>query len=117
MNKQEGISLSGLVVTLIVLALVTLLGLKLLPSYLQYFSIQSQFRAIANDPEMKNATPGEVRKAFSRRAQVENITAIEPGDVEVTKDGNQIVLSASYSVRVPLVANISACLDFTPTGR
>ncbi len=36
--------------------------------------------------------------------------------LEINKDGNDLVLSASYSVKVPLVANVSLLIDFAPTS-
>jgi hypothetical protein len=45
---------------------------------------------------------------------IESITAIGEDDIEVTKDGNTLVISASYSVKVPLVANVSLLIDFAP---
>jgi hypothetical protein len=36
-------------------------------------------------------------------------------DLEVTKEGGETVLTAAWSVKVPMVANISTCLDFVVT--
>jgi hypothetical protein len=54
-----------------------------------------------------------VENAFDRRAVVENITAISAKDLEITKDGDKVVLSVDYSVKVPLVKNLNACMDFS----
>jgi hypothetical protein len=43
---------------------------------------------------------------------IDNITAIRGEDLEIIKEGNSAVINVSYSVKVPLVANIAACIDF-----
>ena len=57
-----------------------------------------------------------VENAFDRRAVVENITAISPKDLEITKDGDRVILSVEYSVKVPLVGNLSALMDFNASS-
>jgi hypothetical protein len=37
-------------------------------------------------------------------------------EIELTKEGNELIISASYSVRVPLVKNISLMIDFAPSS-
>ena len=113
MKKQTGVSLSGLLVILFVLFFVALLGFKLFTPYTQYFAIQKTFKVLAANPELKGADPKAIISAFQRYAQIDGITAIDPGDIEVGKDGT---ISASYAARVPLVANISLVIDFTATS-
>ena len=60
---------------------------------------------------------GATSKARSRpRQTIENITSIGPEDIQITKDGGSLVLSAEYSVKVPLFGNLSACMDFNPSS-
>ncbi len=116
MHKQKGVSLTGLLFWSVVLVFVLLLGFKIGPAYFEYFSIRQQFRAIANDPAMKTGNRGEIEMAFYNRAVIENITTVTRKDLEIEKDGDGVVISAAYSVRVPLFGNISACMDFFPSS-
>ena len=113
MRKQRGVSLSGLLIVAFILVFVSLVGFKLTPPYLEYFTIKKLLKEITLNPETKGGGPREIKVAFVRRSSVENITAIGPDDIEISKEGDQLVLSASWSVKVPLVYNISALLDFT----
>jgi len=47
---------------------------------------------------------------------VDNITTIRGEDLELIKEGNDAVLDASYSVKVPIIANVAACIDFQATS-
>jgi hypothetical protein len=116
MNRQKGVTLSGLIIVLFLLMMVALLGFKLFTPYSQYFTIQKVFKAVAAKPEAKSGNRKDVLAAWSSYATVENISTISGEDIEVTKDGNAVVISASYSVKVPLFRNISLLIDFNPTS-
>lgn len=116
MRKQKGVALSGLLFWSVVLVFVLLFGFKIGPAYFEYFSIQQQFKAIANDPSMRAGQRREIESSFYNRSVIENIKAVTPQDLEISKDGDSVVISAAYSVRVPLFGNLSACMDFAPTS-
>ncbi len=116
MKKQLGVSLSGLLMVCAVLILVALLGFKLYKPYNEYFSLQKIFRTLALKPEVRNGTRRDFTSAWASYATIENITAIGGDDVEITKDGNSITLSANYQVKVPLFKNFSLLIDFAPTS-
>jgi hypothetical protein len=114
--KQRGFSFSGFIIGIIVLVLVGIMGLKLVPAYIQDAKIQSVFITIAHDPDMQKATLHDIKIAFGKRADIDDISAIKADDIEIAKEGETLVLSANYSVVIPLVANISLYLDFNPTS-
>ena len=116
MRKQKGVSLSGLLFWSVILVFVALLGFKIGPAYFEYFSIRQQLRAIANDPAMRAGNRREIESSYYNRSVIENITAVTQKDLVITRDGDGVVISATYSVRVPLFGNISACMDFSPSS-
>jgi hypothetical protein len=116
MTRQSGITLTGMLLTSIVLILFLLLGFKLVPVYVEYFAIQKAFKALAADPNLRGASGRQVAAAFAARASVEDIRSIGPDNLEVTKRGDGIVVSAEYEKRVPLFKNVSACFDFRPSS-
>lgn len=116
MRKQEGVSLLGFIFWLVVVLFVLLLGFKLGPAYVEYVSIKRQFQILAHDPSLAGATRRDVEGAFVRRATMEDIRSIGPNDLQVSRDGDRLIISAQYSVRVPLFGNMSALLDFNPTS-
>ncbi len=113
-NKQRGISLSGALVGMIVLALAGLFAAKLLPSYLDYFAVQKIFKAMEQGGDTKGSVK-EIRNSFDRRNSIENVQSMRGDDLEITKEGGEAVVTANWSVKIPIVANFSACLDFTVT--
>jgi hypothetical protein len=116
MHRQRGITLSGLIFASFFAILITLLGFKLFTPYVQYFTVQKLFKAIAADPEVKSGGRREVMNSWGRYAMIENVNVITSDDIDVQKEGNEVILSASYSVKVPLFAHVSLLLDFNPSS-
>ena len=114
MRRERGIGLVQLIVTLAIVGFVGLMVAKCMPSYLEYFSVKKMFAAMEQTGETKG-TVREIRSAYERRNNIEDVKAVRPEDIEITKEGGETVLTATWSSRVPLVYNISACLDFTVT--
>src|SRR5574340_1652324 len=92
--KQRGLSFFGFIFGAFLLVLVSITGLKLIPAYMEEAKIANLFTAIASDPEMQKASPYDIRMSFTKRASVDNITAIKPEDVEINSNGGRLVLSA-----------------------
>jgi hypothetical protein len=113
-RKQRGITLTGALTGMIVLAGLALFGAKLMPAYLDYFAVQKILKAMENNGETKG-TVKEIRNAFDRRNTIEGVQAMRGDDLEITKEGGEAVVSAIWSTKVPIVGNFSACLDFSVT--
>jgi hypothetical protein len=116
MKRQLGVGMSGFIIICFLVVLLAILGFKLFTPYMQYFTIQKTFKALATNPEVKNGTRRDLMQWWSRSTVIDNITAINGDDIEVTKDGNEMVISASYSVKVPLFYNVSLLIDFNPSS-
>lgn len=111
-QKQKGVSLSGLLVWAVILILVAISGLKILPAYIEFSSIQKNLTAVVKDINAQSADLNQARILFSKRAQIDNIKSISAQDIKINKENGRTVLSASYTVRIPLVSNISLTIDF-----
>ena len=114
--QQRGVSFNGFVIGAFLLVFFGITALKLIPPFLQEAQIKNIFVTMARDPDLQKATPQEISAAFSRRASIDNITAIKAEDIDISSDEGRPNLSASYSVKIPLVANISLFIEFHPSS-
>jgi hypothetical protein len=111
-KKQLGLSLSSLVFWGAILGFTGLMAAKLMPAYLEWMSVKKIFAAMEGAGETKG-TVGEIRRTYEKRNAIENVTSVRGDDLEITKEGGEATISASWAVRVPMVYNINACIDFT----
>jgi hypothetical protein len=114
-GRQRGLSLGGLLVVLFLLIILALLGMKLIPAYMEYGTAKNAIQGIAR--ERAAGTPAEIRRAFDARAAIDDITAVKSSDLDITKEGGEVVISFAYRKEVPLFANVGVYMDFAANSR
>jgi Domain of unknown function (DUF4845) len=117
MKKEKGLTLTGMVLASIAGGILLLLAFKIVPVYTEYFAIERNLKAMAIDPKVRNAGPKAVAGAWALRAAVDDLNSLDGEYIEMTKEGEAIVLTGEYSKKVPLVRNVSACFDFKPSSK
>lgn len=110
MKHQRGVALSSLIFWGVVVTLVAILGMKVGPEYLNYFNVLKAVKSLAATSSGK--TVAEIRNAYGRQVDVGYLKRVEPADLDVSKDGNDIVIAFAYEARIPLFANVSLLIDF-----
>jgi hypothetical protein len=113
-RREQGVSLGGLLAVLFILVIVGIFGMKLIPAYMEYHTIKSAVQAIAKG---KTGSVGEVRKAFNARATIDDISSVKAEDLEITKEGGDVVIGFAYRKEIPLVSNIGLFVDFTGNSK
>ena len=112
MRKQRGITLTGTITWLAILGFLGVMAAKLMPAYMEYGSVKKIFKTMEQSGDLKG-TVRDIRRTFDKLNAIENVTSVKSEDLEITKQGQDTVVSASWSVRVPMIYNVSACIDFT----
>lgn len=108
-KQQSGLSLIGLILVSALVIGVALIGMKVAPSVIEYFTIMKHIKTIANSGA---ATVAEIRNAYDRQAAVDGTPSITGADLEVTKEGGQIVISFEYAKKIPIAGNVSILIDY-----
>jgi type II secretory pathway pseudopilin PulG len=116
MQKQRGVSLTGLIVTLSVLGFLGVMAAKLLPAYIDYFAVKKMFATMEQAGDFKLSVR-EIRKSFDTRNTIESVNDVKGDDLEIGKEGGETVVSVSWQKKVTMVGNVSACLDFYVTSQ
>ena len=114
MRKQRGVSLMGAIFWMVLIAVVGVSAAKLMPAYIDYFAVKKIFAAMEKNGETKG-TVVAIRDAFDRRNQIDGVRALNGRDLEISKAGGETVITAAWSQKVPMMNNLSACMDFVVT--
>jgi hypothetical protein len=115
-NKQLGIGLAGLMVGAVIFIVIAMVGLKLAPSYIEFFAVKKAVNAVAADAR-GGASVADIRRSFDQRATIDAIESVKGSDLEVTKDSSGVVVAATYRKEIPLVANIGVYIEFNASSR
>ena len=97
-SAQRGISFFGLLIVGVILALLAIVGAKVVPTATEYMGIMKAVKKAAAE----SATVQEVRNSFDRTASVDYITSITGKDLDVTKNGDKVVVSFAYDKEIAL---------------
>ena len=103
----------GLVIALVIVIFVALLGFKLIPPFLEFRTQKTGIEAIAR--EKQGGTVADIRRAWETRGAIDDY-ALKASDLEITKQGNQVVISFAYRKEVPLFANVGLYIDFAASS-
>ena len=112
MKFQRGLSLNTLMLGGFVLALLSLLAMKSIPPWIENVNLVKAVKGTATDGSLKDAPMSKVREAFSRRADMDDVKSVTAADLEITKEGGELVISFKYEKKVPLFHNVSLLFDF-----
>jgi beta-lactam-binding protein with PASTA domain len=95
--RQSGISFIGLLFVVGILACGGVVAAQVFPTAVEY---QAILKAVQRSAE--GNTVAEVRKIFERSADIDDIKSVQPKDLEVSKDGDKVVVKFAYNKEIHL---------------
>ncbi len=116
MNRQKGLSMAALLAGCVVLILLALIGMKVGPAYMEYANIKKTVAAIVQGGDAQGSVI-DIRKAFDRRATVDDITSISAQDLDISKDQGEVVIGFGYSKKIALFSNVSLLIEFSGSSK
>ena len=115
-TQQRGLTMIGFLFVAFVLIMVALLGMKLVPAYIEFFSVKKILATMGQDSDLKSKSNGEIRNDFIKRANVGYVTVVKPEDLSIDRRNGVAVITADYAFRTKLVGNISLVVDFSASS-
>jgi hypothetical protein len=112
-RRQRGLSLISLIFFGIIAVALLMLGARIVPVVVEYIAIERAIQKVKNEGN----TVGEVRAAFDRYSTIDDIKSITGRDLDITKEGDQIVVSFAYEKRIPIMDNVYLLIDFAGSTR
>jgi multidrug efflux pump subunit AcrA (membrane-fusion protein) len=110
-RQQQGTTLVGLIVMLSLFGVLAVLGLKVVPTVIEFMSIKKAIVAAKADGK----TPAEVRASFDRQASTGYIDSISSKDLDVVKDGDELDINVAYQKKIPLIGPTWLLIDYSAT--
>jgi Domain of unknown function (DUF4845) len=95
--RQRGLSFLGLIFVGGGLALAGVVAAQVFPTYLEYQAITK-----AAGKAAQGNTVAEVRALFDKQAAVDDFKSVTGKEIEVTKEGDKIVVSFAYQREIHL---------------
>jgi hypothetical protein len=112
MKKQRGITFMGVFFLCVILVLGSIGAMKIAPAYIEFFSIKD---AVQKVQASGASTALDIKRAFNAQIVVNNIKAISDTDLEISRDGGDVIISFAYPVKIHMFNNVFVCIDFAYT--
>lgn len=94
-SQQAGLSFVGLLFVVGVLASLGVLAAQVFPTAVEYQTVLKAVQKAAT-----GSTVAEVRQIFDKAAQIDDIKSITAKDLEVTKEGDKVVVKFAYTKEI-----------------
>jgi hypothetical protein len=105
---QAGLSLIGFIFVIALLALVAVLGLKVVPTAVEYSAVKKAVAMAKN----AGSTPTEIRQSFDKQASAGYIDSVSGGDLDIVKTAEGYQVGVAYEKRIPLIGPASLVIDY-----
>ena len=115
LKKQQGMTFIGAIFVIAAIVFFAMLGLKLVPAYLEFMNIKNAVKKLSNEASFNSMSKKELSNAFNRSAQIDDFKSVTGADLQVAKTDGGNVVSVQYQKMIPVFANASVLLDFNAT--
>lgn len=112
-SRQRGLSMIGFLFVAAVLVAVAMLAMKLVPAYIEFFSVKKILATMGQESDFRSKSNAELRSDFARRANVGYVTVVKPEHLTIDRSSGTPIISADYEFRTKLVGNASLVVDFS----
>ena len=102
----------GVIMVLIIIAFVALIIMRIVPIYMEYFTIRQSIEAMRSDGVDPRSSKYEVLLSLEKRFDISYVTVIQAKDLNVIKKGGNLILKLAYEDRRPLLANLEVVAVF-----
>jgi hypothetical protein len=110
-HRQHGMTFIGYLLLFGLLGMVVMVGLRLLPAYMEYFKVSSTLESVAEESNVETTT-AQLRQAIAARFQVNGVNTINSRDIAIARSSGVLTLTAAYEYRTPMMGNVDAVVVF-----
>jgi hypothetical protein len=97
-SKQRGMTFIGMLFFGGIVACLFVVGAQVFPTVLEFMAIKKAAQKAANE----SGSVAEVRGSFDRAGAIDAISSITGKDLDVTKEGDKVVVSFDYKREIHL---------------
>ena len=109
-RRPRGLTLLGLLFWGGLLGFGAIIGMKVLPTVNEYYTIQRSVEKVAKEG---GSTVPDIRIAFDKQKDIEySIVSIGAKDLDITKENDKIVVRFAYAKEVELFGPVSLLIRY-----
>lgn len=114
--RQRGFGLGQIFVWGVLIAMVVIVAMKAVPSFVTYKTVLTAVKRIASEAGA-NGTVAKVKADFEKQMEVDHVKIITADDLDIYKENNQIVIAFTMSDKIKLVGPVSLVIDYSGSSK
>ena len=114
-EKQHGMTVIGMLLLIIVIAFVALIAMKVVPMYIQLFTVKSSIESIRKEPQLAQMSSSDIYSAIQKRFDIGYVDNITARDLKIRNDRGGRVLDLVYQDERDLFYGLSVVLKVNET--
>ena len=113
-SRQAGMSTIGILFLIIVVALGSMLALKMIPNYIEYFAVVEVVRSLDGDVKLNKGVTQkrEIRNLILKRLRVNGVYEFDKDKIAVEKTKSGTTVTVAYEVREHFLGNVDVIMSF-----
>jgi hypothetical protein len=111
-QRQQGLTIFGGVILLLFISAIALVIVRITPAYLENFTIKRIFNDLSHEHSLVSKEAYTVRNIIKDRLRQSGIHDQNGMKFGIKRSGSTLLVTLVYSVRRPIVGNLSAVMDF-----
>lgn len=112
MKRQRGATMWTWMAVLAVIGFAGLVAAKVVPIYLNAFSVRSAVEGLAEDPALRGVGREELRATLFKRLEVNNISDVKRENVKFSDVAGGTEVVVEYEVRTNIIGNFDGVAHF-----
>ena len=85
-RKQCGMTMLSWLIVLAVVVFFILVGIKMVPTYLENYSIKQVLENMQNDRKVRTMSPAEMKKSFFKRLKINSVYEFDRNAIKIKKE-------------------------------
>lgn len=119
MKKQQGMTLIGSLMTMIVIVMALILVMRIVPVVIEHYTIVSSIKALSDTPVADSdpvSAAAALKNSLTKRLDVNDVNDLKDNQISITPDGeHKYKVRLKYQVIKSLMFNMSLLFDYDDT--
>jgi len=113
-NRQRGMTMISWLIVLAIAVFFVLIGIKMVPTYLENYSIKQVLLNMQNDRTVRKMTPKQMRESFIKRIKINSVYDFDRKWITIKKEkSGGTRFAVEYEIRKPVAGNVSIVMAFS----
>ena len=102
-NRQQGMTTIGLMLLLAIIAIFALSAIRIIPIYLENFTIKSVLTAVQEDQKIDAKSKAAIWDSIRKRLYINEVREIKRDHVSIVRMNGQTTVTITYESRRPYI--------------